>query len=88
MAPIFQTAMLLAVAILPTALVSADCVANILNINQAVIATGCVPAGGELLIRVGSDHSYLIKATSSCGLSLTSTQVFINGESVQSGGRC
>nr|WMQ79524.1 ToxB [Pyrenophora tritici-repentis]WMQ79525.1 ToxB [Pyrenophora tritici-repentis] len=87
MAPIFKTTMLLAVAILPAALVSANCVANILNINEAVIATGCVPAGGELRIFVGSSHSYLIKATSSCGLSLT-TQVFINGESVQSGGRC
>nr|WMQ79523.1 ToxB [Pyrenophora tritici-repentis] len=78
MAPIFKTTMLLAVAILPAALVSANCVANILNINEAVIATGCVPAGGELRIFVGSSHSYLIKATSSCGLSLTTQVVRYN----------
>nr|WMQ79531.1 ToxB [Pyrenophora tritici-repentis]WMQ79532.1 ToxB [Pyrenophora tritici-repentis]WMQ79609.1 ToxB [Pyrenophora tritici-repentis]WMQ79610.1 ToxB [Pyrenophora tritici-repentis]WMQ79611.1 ToxB [Pyrenophora tritici-repentis] len=88
MAPIFKTAMLLAVAILPTALVSANCTANILNINEVVIATGCVPAGGSLIIRVGSDHSYLIRATASCGLSLNPSQSFINGESLASGGRC
>ncbi|RMZ68451.1 hypothetical protein GMOD_00008156 [Pyrenophora seminiperda CCB06] len=89
MAPIFQTVMLLAVAILPSALVSANCVANILNINGAVIGTGCVPAGGSLTIPVsGGDHSYLIQASTSCGLGLTSTQRFINGESVASGGRC
>nr|AAM00019.1 toxb precursor [Pyrenophora tritici-repentis]QLB38403.1 ToxB [Pyrenophora tritici-repentis]QLB38404.1 ToxB [Pyrenophora tritici-repentis]QLB38405.1 ToxB [Pyrenophora tritici-repentis]QLB38406.1 ToxB [Pyrenophora tritici-repentis] len=88
MAPIFETAMLLAVAILPAALVSANCTANILNINEVVIATGCVPAGGNLIIRVGSDHSYLIRATVSCGLSLNPSQSFINGESLASGGRC
>nr|ABR23222.1 ToxB protein precursor [Pyrenophora bromi] len=88
MAPIFKTAMLLAVAILPAALVSANCIANILNINQAVIATSCIPAGGQRLIRVGSSHSYSIRATTSCGLGLTTTQRFINGESVASGGRC
>ncbi|KAI1669707.1 hypothetical protein L13192_05223 [Pyrenophora tritici-repentis] len=57
MAPIFETAMLLAVAILPAALVSANCTANILNINEVVIATGCVPAGGNLIIRLPSPRS-------------------------------
>lgn len=87
MKPIFTTTMLLAVASLPAALVSAGCVANILNVNQVVVGTACIPAGGDDHVNVNG-VAWDVLATTSCGLSLTGNQKFRNGESLQYGGAC
>jgi len=87
MAPIFKTIALLAVAILPTALVSANCVANILNFNSAVVGSGCIPAGGEANVKANG-VTYAISATSACGLGMATGQRLPSGWSLAGGGRC
>ena len=86
MAPIFKTIVILAATVLPTVLVSAGCVANILNFNQAIIGSGCIPAGGDAIVRANG-IAYDITATGSCGLGLLG-QRLPSGWSLSSGGGC
>ncbi|EUC40412.1 hypothetical protein COCMIDRAFT_63109, partial [Bipolaris oryzae ATCC 44560] len=50
--------------------VSANCIANILNINQAIVGSGCIPAGGTAFV-AANGANWLISASRSCGLGLS-----------------
>lgn len=84
-------AILAAVATL-TQLASAGCAVDILNINQASVASGCVPEGGEAMVAAtvppGKSVNYLVLASDSCGVSVSSNQVLPDGWSVAAKGKC
>lgn len=78
-----------------TSLVSADCAFNILNINGAVMGTGCARFNGRgtLTLPDYGPATFTVAATGSCGLSIVSRQSRFpasqfNGWTVGSAGSC
>ncbi|EXF76144.1 hypothetical protein CFIO01_03537 [Colletotrichum fioriniae PJ7] len=68
---------------------AAGCQAELLNINQAVVGTGCVQMNYYANIYDSTRRAgYTVNANSNCGLSFGNIQVIPDGYSLRQAGYC